>query len=203
MKRMKFILGCFLLLFIIACSSDQKRAENIVSKDIKSRLASGWAYFPVRFTELSDVLSNINDEDNYKDIKMNFDKVEYQYIYDSISYRESYKSDSIQYGVGFAELMKREPVSFERDELQSKLQDLKEKYTPYVVGRGFIHVYICNTPFGDSLYYSKYVFDDNMTIKNNYLMSFFVEEDSIPKIIESYKNDKYIHSDLNSDLWYY
>lgn len=201
---MKNILFFIAIIFFFSCSNNQKKAENEIYKNIKSQMPEGWVYTPIKFSKLADVLSNINEEEKYKELKEKYDKIEYQYLYDSISSAENYKVDSITYGKDFADRIKIKPSSYERDLLAKKINELKDKYTPYKVGKGIIHTYICKTNFGDSLYYSKYVFDDNFKINRIYNKSVFINSDSINNIIEKVRRSE--DFDINKDddyLWYY
>ena len=66
---MKNILFILLSLLFISCSNNQKKAENEIYKSIKSQMPEGWVYTPIKFSELADVLSNINEEEKYKELK--------------------------------------------------------------------------------------------------------------------------------------
>lgn len=199
---MKNLLLILLALMFFSCSNNQKKAENEISKSIKSQMPQGWIYTPIKFSKLTDVLSNINEEEKYKELKEKYDKIEFQYLYDSISSTENYKIDNINYGKDFADKTKIKPSSYERDLLVKEINELKDKYTSYKVGTGIIHTYICKTNFGDSLYCSKYVFDDNFTIKKIYNNSISINSDSVNSIIEEIKKSE--DFDINKDhdyLW--
>ena len=201
---MNKILYLLSIIFFLSCSNNQKKAEHEIYKSIKSQMPEGWVYTPIKFSELADVLSNINEEAKYKELKEKYDKIEYQYLYDSISSAENYKVDSITYGKDFADKIKIKPSSYERDLLARKINDLEAKYTPYKIGTGIIHTYICKTNFGDSLYCSKYVFDDNFKIKKYTKKANSIDTDSVNSIIEKVKKSK--DFDINKDddyLWYY
>lgn len=201
---MKNILAIIILLSFLSCS-DQNKAEKIIREDIESQIANGCTYNPVRFSKLSDALSNIKDEEQYKSIKMQYDKAEYNYIYDSIACRENYITDSMNYGKAFADVNRISPSThykYEYEINKKKIQDIEAKYKPYPIGKGLVHIYIYNTPFGDSLYYSKYIFDDKMKIRKQNKVSFPIKADSIPIIIQRIKKGEKIDFDLNDNLWH-
>lgn len=200
---MKNILAIIILLSFLSCSY-QNKAEKIIREDIESQIANGCTYNPVRFSKLSDALSNIKDEEKYKSIKMQYDKAEYNYIYDSIACRENYITDSMNYGKVFADINKTSPSAvckYEYEKYKKELQSLEDKYKPYSIGKGLVHIYIYNTPFGDSLYYSRYVFDNEMKIKKQNKISFPIETDSISAITQRIKNGKKVDIELNDNLW--
>ena len=60
-------------------------------------------------------------------------------------------------------------------------------------------MYICKTNFGDSLYFSKWIFDDNFKIRKIYKISEPIESDSIKDRVEKLRKEK--DWDINSDLW--
>ena len=91
----------------------------------------------------------------------------------------------------------------EYEKYKKELQSLKDKYKPYSIGKGLVHIYICNTPFGDSLYYSRYVFDDEMKIKKQNQISFPIDTDSISEITQRIKNRKKVDIELNDNLWFW
>lgn len=199
---MKKILFFIAIMLFYSCSNNQKKAENEILKSIKSQMPEGWIYTPVKFSKLADVLSNIREEEKYKELKEKYDKIEYQYLYDSISSAEHYKVDSALYGKDFADKIKIKPFSYERDLLAKEINELKDKYTPYKIGTGIIHIYICKTNFGDSIYYSKYVFNNNFKINKIYNKSFSIDSDSVNNIIEKIRKSKDL--DINKDhdyLW--
>lgn len=201
---MKKILYLLSIMFFLSCSNNQKKAEHEICKSIKSQMPEGWTYTPIKFSKLADVLSNINEDEKYKELKEKYDKIEYQYLYDSISSAENYKVDSITYGKDFADKIKIKPSPYERDLLARKINDLEVKYTPYKIGTGIIHTYICKTNFGDSLYFSKYVFDDDFKIKKIYNNSISIDSDSVNNIIDEVRKSE--DFDINKDhdyLWYY
>lgn len=201
---MKKILFFITIVLLLSCSNNQKKAENEIYKSIKSQMPEGWVYTPIKFSELADVLSSINEEEKYKELKEKYDKIEYQYLYDSIYNAEKYKVDSAMYGKKLANEMRIKPSSYERDLLAKEINELKDKYTPYKIGTGIIHTYICKTNFGDSLYCSKYVFDENFKIKKIYKNSNSIDSDSVNSIIEKVRKSE--DFDINKDddyLWYY
>lgn len=202
---MKNILAIIILLSFLSCSN-QKKAEEIIRKNIESQTVNGYTYNALIFSKLSDALSNIKDEEKYKSIKVQYDKAEYNYIYDSIACHESYITDSINYGKAFADINKTSPSAvckYEYEKYKKELQSLKDKYKPYSIGKGLVHIYICNTPFGDSLYYSRYVFDDEMKIKKQNQISFPIDTDSISEITQRIKNRKKVDIELNDNLWFW
>jgi hypothetical protein len=202
---MKKLLFPIIILFVAVSCSRQNKAEQIITNLIQSELKEGCVYTPIKFTKLSEVLSAIDNEDEYKKIKEEFDKVEYKYLFDSISSAENYKRDSSMYGKKFADATYIKPLSYDRDKLRDKLEELKRKYQPYVTGKGLIHIYIYETPFGDSLLYSKFVFDDNFNIKDRRKISIEIDRDSISYMIEKIQNEQNEEKDkdfLNNDfLW--
>lgn len=202
---MKKILVLPIVLFIAVSCSQQNKAEQIVTDLIQSELKDGCTYTSIRFTKLSEALSSINNEDEYKKIKEEFDKAEYEYLFDSISKDENYKLDSSIYGKEYADIAYIKPSSYNRDKLRDKLKELERKYQPYVIGQGLIHIYIYKTPFSDSILYSKFVFDDKLKIKDSRKLSMEIDKDSIPYIIKEIqkrKDEKDDRNFLNNDvLW--
>ncbi|MFK2307119.1 hypothetical protein ACIXN8_18590 [Bacteroides fragilis] len=121
---MKNILAIIILLSFLSCSN-QKKAEEIIRKNIESQTVNGYTYNALIFSKLSDALSNIKDEEKYKSIKVQYDKAEYNYIYDSIACRESYITDSINYGKAFADINKTSPSAvckYEYEKYKKELQ---------------------------------------------------------------------------------
>lgn len=186
---MKKILFLLIILFVTSCSK-QNKAEQIITDLVQSELKEGCVYTPIKFTKLSEALSIIDNEEEYKKIKEEFDKVEYKYLFDSISSAENYKLDSSMCGKKYADAAYIKPLSYERDRLRSELEEMKQKYQPYVMGQGLIHIYIYKTPFGDSLLYSKFVFDDKFHIKDRRKISMEIDRDSISHVIEKIQNEQ-------------
>lgn len=46
---MKNLLLILLALMFFSCSNNQKKAENEISKSIKSQMPQGWIYTPIKF----------------------------------------------------------------------------------------------------------------------------------------------------------
>ena len=196
---MKKILYFFIAICISSCSTNQNKAEDVISESIKSQIDAEWEYIPIKFTRLSYALSNIEEEERYKELEAKYKNVEYKYLYDSIYNDETYKADSAIYGKEYADKTRINPSSEERDLIIKKIKHLKDKYTPRKIGNGIIHMYICKTNFGDSLYFSKWIFDDNFKIRKIYKISEPIESDSIKDRVEKLRKEK--DWDINSDLW--
>ena len=60
---MKNILAIIILLSFLSCSN-QKKAEEIIRKNIESQTVNGYTYNALIFSKLSDALSNIKDDVN-------------------------------------------------------------------------------------------------------------------------------------------
>lgn len=196
---MKKILYFFIAICIASCSASQNKAEDVISESIKSQINAEWEYIPIKFTKLSDALSNIEEEERYKELKAKYEEVKYKYLYDSIYNDETYKADSAIYGKEYADKTRIKPSSSERNLIIEKINHLKAQYTPRKIGNGIIHMYICKTNFGDSLYFSKWILDDNFKIKKIYKISEPIESDSIKDRIKKLRKEK--DWDINSDLW--
>lgn len=187
---MKNIFLVLLLFIASSCYNERNKVKSIITDKIKTELPTGWEYTPVMFTAYSDILSDISNEIQYKELSDNYEKALYDYLYDSISIMEQYAADSVIYGENYAKSQKREINSYDKKKIEKEMEELREKYTPYIIGKGIVHVYVCKTNFGDSLYISKFLFNSDLNIIETEKVAFFVEKDSIDSFCQQFKKEE-------------
>ncbi len=161
MKNIFILIAVFLILLSCTSKVDRSKLETIISKDIQNSMPKYHTYTPISYSDMDSAMSDVAETPEYQKIYKDIITVDSALIADSIAYVEnlSYlnKPLHVKYK-GDESLLK------EREQIQSQLKALKEKYKPHYIGTLIYHKYKCSTDFGDSTYVGRYIIDDGYNI---------------------------------------
>jgi len=161
MKKELILIASSFVLLCCTNKATQSKLESIISKDIQNSLPKHQTYEPLSFSKVDSAMSLFIDTKEYKTLAEKIFKIDSTRIYDSLVYVDNL------YFMGSTKPNSYKCAQYlidEKKQINSQIENLKEKYIPHYIGKFIAHKYKCSTDFGDTIYISNYVIDDNLNI---------------------------------------